>query len=150
MLDKYDIKRVQTAVGSQDSGNKVVGSIGLKGGCVVNSSGAVIAGSTSGQFTFIPDSSGTVGAYRAYLNFPAGAIQSIDFIEQSGFSPRSPSASETTILQCTGYNIDVANNLWYITVQQATFAGVLQGSLPSKFVIGVQCAVTFAPNANPL
>ncbi len=150
MMNASDIKSVQTALASQQAGNDVVGAIGLKGGFAVNSSGAVIAGSTAGPFVCLPDSGGTVGTYRAYLNYPAGAISSIDNVVVSGFTPRSPSAAETTIAQVTGFNIDSANGQYYITIQQATFSGSLQGSLPAKFVIGVQCAVTFASNANPL
>lgn len=150
MLSTKDITRLQTAVGSQAAGNNLIGVMGLKGGFAVNGSGAVIPGSTSGPFTVVPDSSGTIGAYRAYPNFPAGSIASIDNIQVGGFTPRGPSVSETTIAQVTGFNVDTANNQWYITIQQATFSGALQGSLPSKFVIGVQCAVTFAKTANPL
>ncbi len=150
MISKRDITFVQTAVSSQQVGNDVVGAIMFKGGFACNSSGAVIAGSSVGPFTFLPDSGGTPGTYRAYLNAAPGAITGIEFISQQGFTPRTPSSSETTIVQCTGYNIDTANNQWYVTLQQATFSGALQGSLPTEFVIGVQVAVTFAANANPL
>ena len=121
MLSPNDITRVQTAVTSQQAGNDVVGTMGLKGGFACNSSGAVIAGSSTGPFTFLPDSGGTVGTYRAYLNFPAGAIQSIDNISTGAFTPRIPSAAETTIVQVTGYNIDTANGLWYVTIAASRF-----------------------------
>jgi hypothetical protein len=148
MMNSDDINRVQTAVGSQQSGNDVVGTMGLKGGFACNSSGHVTF--QSGPFTVLPDSGGAVGTYRAYPNFPAGSIVSLDNITVGGFTPRSPSASETTQALVTGFNIDTANNKWYITIAQADFTGALQGSLPTKFVIGIQCAVTFAASANPL
>lgn len=150
MLSAKDITRVQTAVASQEAGNDVVGTIGLKGGFACNGSGAVIAGSSTGPFTFVKDSGGTAGTYRAYPNFPAHSILSLDNIVVGGFTPRSPSAAETTLAQVCGYNLDAANNKWYITIQEADFTGALQASLPTKFVIGVQCAVTFASSANPL
>lgn len=149
MMNADDIKRLQTAVGSQQAGNDIFGTVGLKGGFAVNGSGAVIAGSSTGPFVFLPDSGGTPGTYRAYPQVN-GQILSLDNISVGGFTPRSPSASETTIAQVCGFNIDTANNGYYITIQQATFSGSLQGSLPTKFVIGVQCAVTLASNANPL
>lgn len=147
MMNADDIKRLQTAVGSQQAGNDIFGTIGLKGGFAANSSGAVTV--ASGPFTVVPDSSGTVGAFRAYPQVN-GTILSLDNIVVSGFTPRGPGVSETTIAQVTGYNIDTANNQWYITVQLATFSGALQGSLPTKFVVGVQCAVTFSSQSNPL
>lgn len=150
MLTKKDITRVQTAVASQQAGNNVVGTMGLKGGFAVNGSGAVIAGSSTGPFNFVKDSGGTAGTYRAYPNFPAGSIISIDNINVGGFTPRSPSAAETTQALVCGFAIDSANGQWYITIAEADFTGALQGSLPTKFVIGVQCAVTFSSNANPL
>lgn len=172
MMNAQDVSRLQSAVGSQPAGNDILGVIGLKGGFAVNSSGGVIAGSVTGPFVVVPDSGGTPGTYRAYpqaygqpvgnpqsgASAPSfvpytgrqGQIVSLDNIVVSGFTPRIPSASETTIAQVCGYNIDAANNQWYITIQQATFAGALQGSLPSKFVIGVQCAVSLSSSANPL
>lgn len=147
MINANDITRLQTAVGSQQAGNDLYGAIGLKGGFSSNSSGAVTQ--VSGPFVVLPDSSGTVGAFRAYPQVN-GQILSIDNIVVSGFTPRGPGVSETTIAQVTGYNIDAANNQYYITIQLATFSGALQGSLPSKFVVGVQCAVTLSNNSNPL
>jgi hypothetical protein len=149
-LNTHDVTRIQTALGSQQAGNDLVGMVMFRGGFAVNGSGAVIAGSSTGPFTFVPDSSGTVGAYRAYPNMPAGTIVSIDNISVGGFTPRGPSVSETTIAQVTGFGIDAATGTNYITIQQATFSGALQGSLPTKFVIGVSCSLTLSANANPL
>lgn len=172
MMTAKDVTRLQTAVGQQQAGNNILGAIGLKGGFACNSSGQVIAGSVTGPFVVVPDSSGTVGAFRAYPqafgtpvgnpqsghSTPAfapytgaqGTITSIDNVQVGGFTPRGPGVSETTIAQVTGFAIDTANNQYYITIQQATFSGALQGSLPSKFVVGIQCAVTLSSNANPL
>lgn len=149
MISSKDISRLQTAVASKEAGNNLIGNIMFKGGCAVNSSGGVIAKSTVGPFVIVPDSGGTPGTYRAYLQ-ANGQILSIDHAQVGGFTPRNPSAAETTIAQVCGFNIDSNNNQWYITIQQATFSGSLQGSLPSKFVIGIECAVTLAPSANPL
>ena len=149
MMTAADIKRLQTAVASQQAGNNILGVIGLKGGFACNTAGAVIAGTTSGPFVVVPDSGGTLGTYRAYPQVN-GSIKSLDNIVVTGFTPRSPSAAETTIAQVTGYGIDTANNQWYITIQLASFSGALQGSLPAKFVVGVQCAVTLNEGSNPL
>ena len=148
MMNADDIKRLQTAMGSQQAGNDTFGTIGLKGGFATDGA-AVIAGSASPSFVVLPDSGGTPGTFRAYPQVN-GQILSLDNIVVSGFTPRIPSAAETTIAQVTGYDIDHANNKWYITIQLADFTGALQGSLPAKFVVGVQCAVTLASNANPL
>lgn len=148
MMNADDIKRLQTAVASQQAGNDIFGTIGLKGGFAAGSSGQVLA-PASGPFVVVPDSGGTPGTYRAYPQVN-GKILSIDNIVVSGFTPRSPSAAETTIAQVCGYNIDAANNQWYITIQEADFTGALQGSLPAKFVIGIQCAITLSSQSNPL
>lgn len=148
MMNADDIKRLQHAVASQQAGNDVYGAIGLKGGFATDGA-AVIAGSPTGPFVVVPDSGGTPGTFRAYPQVN-GQILSLDNIVVSGFTPRSPSAAETTIAQVTGYNIDAANKKWYITIQLADFTGALQGSLPAKYVVGVQCAVTFSANSNPL
>jgi hypothetical protein len=148
-ISPQDITRMQSAIGSQQAGNDVVGTTMFKGGFRVSGAN-VVAGSTVGPFTCLPDSGGTPGTYRAYLNAAPGAILAIENVAAGGFTPRAPSASETTIVQVCGFNIDAANNQWYITLQEATFAGALQGSLPSSYVIGIQAAVTFAPSANPL
>jgi hypothetical protein len=148
MITSNDIKRVQTALGSQQAGNNVVGTTMFKGGFACGSSGQVLAAAT-GPFVVVPDSGGTPGTYRAYPQVN-GQILSIDNAVVTGFTPRNPSASETTIAQVTGYNIDSANNQWYITIQLATFSGALQGSLPAKFVVGVQCSVTLSSTSNPL
>lgn len=149
MINSKDISRLQTAMGSKEAGNNVFGTIGLKGGFACNTAGHVIAGTSTGPFTFLPDSGGTAGTYRAYPQVN-GKIVSIDNIVVSAFTPRSPSASETTIAQVTGYAIDSANGQYYITIQLADFTGALQTSLPAKFVVGVQCALTLTPQSNPL
>lgn len=148
MMNADDIKRLQTAVGSQQAGNDIFGTIGLKGGFAAGSSGQVLA-PASGPFVVVKDSGGTAGTYRAYPQVN-GQILSIDNIVVTGFTPRDPSDAETTIAQVTGYNVDTANNKWYITIQEADFTGALQGSLPAKFVIGIQCSVTLSPQSNPL
>lgn len=151
MFTKRDITRAQVAMGSQQAGNNLIGLVQYKGGFACGSSGQVLANSSSGPFTFVKDSGGTAGTYRAYPTVQnKSTIASIDYINCSGTTPRSPSAAETTIAQVCGWNIDTANNQWYITIQQADFTGALQSALPAKYVIAVECAVTFTPSSNPL
>lgn len=147
-ISSQDITRMQTALGDQGAGNDFVGYTMFRGGFRTDGA-AVVAGSTVGPFVVLPDSGGTPGTFRAYPQ-ANGKILSIDNVVAGGFTPRSPSASESTIVQVTGFNIDSANNQWYITLQLATFSGALQGSLPSSYVVGIQCAVSLSPQANPL
>lgn len=147
-ISAKDITRLQSAVGSQQAGNDWAGVSMFKGG-FASSGATVAAGSTSGPFVVVPDSGGTPGTFRAYPQVN-GQIKSIDNIVVSGFTPRTPSVSETTIAQVTGYGLDSANKQMYITIQLADFTGALQASLPSKFVVGVQCSLTLSSNSNPL
>lgn len=148
MMNPDDIKRLQTAMGSQQAGNDTFGTIGLKGG-FRTATAAVVANSTVGPFVVVPDSGGTAGTFRAYPQVN-GTILSIDNVVAGGFTPRIPSASETTIVQVTGFGLDAANNKRYITLQLADFTGALQGSLPASYVVGIQCSITLSANSNPL
>jgi hypothetical protein len=150
MLSANDITRVQTATGSQQAGNDVVGTIGLKGGFACTNTGGVL-GSPVGPFTVIPETGPNVGCYRVYPTYPAGSIKSIDYFNVNGFTPRNPTTAETAAAMVTGFNIDPANNQWYITVQIATLGTwALLATPPSNFVVGVEMAITFQPSANPL
>ena len=175
MINAQDVTRLQTAVGSQQAGNDILGVIGLKGGFACNTDGTVMAGSVTGPFIVNPGSvyGESAGVYRVYpqaygppMGNPQsgaykptfvpyqgnqGTIQSIDFFHVLGFTPRNPSASETAFAGVTGYNIDAANGQWYITVQiQSIGTGVLLTTPPANFVVGLTVAVTLSSNANPL
>jgi hypothetical protein len=174
MMTADDVKRLQTAVTSQQAGNNIMGTIGLKGGFACTSSGGVL-GSVVGPFVVIPGSAfgEPAGVYRVYpqafgqpsKNPQSGAstptfnpytgnqgqILSIDFFNVSGFTPRSPGSTETASALVTGYNIDAANNQWYITVQISTLTtGAILSTPPTNFVVGIEAAVTLSSNANPL
>ncbi len=175
MVSAKDVTRLQTAVGSQQAGNNILGVIGMKGGFACTSSGGVLAGSVTGPFVVNPGSvyGEAAGTYRVYPqaygqpvgnpqsgaytpNFvpytgSQGTIKSMDFINVAGFTPRNPSSAETAAAGVTGYNIDTANNQWYITVQIQTIGtGAILATPPSNYVVGIECAVTLSSNANPL
>lgn len=175
MISAKDVTRLQTAVGQQQAGNNILGVIGLKGGFACTTSGGVLAGSVTGPFVVNPGSvyGEAAGVYRVYpqaygppIGNPQsgaytpnsvpyqgnqGTIQSLDFINVNGFTPRNPSSSETAAAGMTGWGIDAANNQWYITVQiQSIGTGAILATPPSNFVVGVECAVTLSSNANPL
>ncbi len=175
MITAKDVTRLQTAVGEQQAGNNILGVIGMKGGFACTTSGGVLAGSVTGPFVVNPGSvyGEAAGVYRVYPQAYAaptgnpqsgaftpsftpyqgaqGTIQSLDFINVAGFTPRNPSASETAAAGVTGYGIDAANGQWYITVQIQTIGtGAILATPPSNFVVGVECAVSLSKNANPL
>lgn len=174
MISKRDVTRLQSAVGSQQAGNNILGVIGLKGGFACTSGGGVL-GPVVGPFVVVPGSAfgEPAGVYRVYpqaygpgvgnpqsgavtpsfapYSGQQGTISSIDFINVAGFTPRNPGATETASALMTGWNIDAANGQWYITVQISTLTtGAILNSPPSNFVVGVECAVTLSSNANPL
>ena len=175
MISAKDVTRLQTAVGEQQAGNNILGVIGMKGGFACNTDGTVMAGSVTGPFIVNPGSvyGESAGIYRVYpqaygqpVGNPQsgaykpsytpyrgnqGTIQSIDYVNVAGFTPRNPSSAETAAAGMTGWNIDSANGQWYITVQiQAIGAGTILTTPPANFVVGVACAVTLSKSANPL
>ena len=175
MITAKDITRVQTAVSSQQAGNNVIGQIMFKGGFACTTGGGVL-GPVVGPFNVQPGSAygEPAGVYRVYLQKPSaaaptsgpyagnpqgqqyvpytsGQIQSIDFFNVSGFTPRNPGATETASALVTGYGTDSSNGEFYITVQISTLTtGAILGTPPSNFVVGLDVAVTFASNTNPL
>jgi hypothetical protein len=158
MMTAADIKRLQTAVASQQAGNNVYGSIGLKGGFACTDIGGVL-GAPVGPFAVVPQTGPNVGCYRVYPKAPngqpwlgtQGTIISIDFINVNGFTPRNPTVAETAAAMVTGWGIDSGNNQWYVTVQIATLGTwALLATPPTNFVVGVEMAVSFSLNANPL
>lgn len=150
MLSANDITRIQSAVGSQQAGNDVVGTIGLKGGFACTDTGGVL-GSPVGPFNVVAETGPNVGCYRVYPQWPAGSITAINYANVNGFTPRNPTVAETTAAMVTGWGIDSATNTWYLTVQIATLGTwALQPTPPTNFVVGVEIGVTFASTANPL
>lgn len=175
MISARDVSRLQHAVADQVAGNNILGVLGMKGGFACNADGTVFAGSVTGPFVVVPGAAfgEPAGVYRCYpqaygqpVGNPQsgaytphfvpytgvqGTIQSIDFINVSGFTPRNPSASETAAASITGYGLDAANGQNYITVQIQTIGtGAPLTTPPAHFVVGVECAVTLSKNANPL
>ena len=150
-MNPSDIKRLQTAVGSQESGNNIYGTIGLKGGFACTTSGGVL-GPVVGPFQVFPGSvyGEPAGVYRVYPQVN-GPITSIDQLNVNGFTPRNPGATETASALVTGFNTDAANGKWYITVQISTLTtGAILNTPPSNFVVGVEVACTMPTIANPL
>lgn len=142
-------RRMSIALTSVPAGQNVVGAIGLYGGFVLNSDATVKQ--STGDIQAAPDSGGAAGSYRVFFPLVNSMIQSIDWFEVSGFTPRSPDASETCAALVTGYNYDTSLNQWYITVQVVTVADyAIDPTPPQNFVIGVRAAVTYKPGTGQL
>lgn len=175
MITANDVKRLQTAVGSQDVGNNLAGNMIFKGGFACTNTGGVL-GPVVGPFTVVPGSAfgEPAGVYRVYpkpptpatqpaantapvstnavqSGAPTATIKSIDFFNVSGFTPRNPGVAETASALVTGYNVDAANGLWYITVQISTLTtGAILNTPPTNFVVGLDAGVTFNSYSFPL
>lgn len=148
-LSQNTKNRIVEAVTSVGNGNQVIGSLGLYGGFVLNSDASVKQ--NTGDIQAAPDSGGAAGTYRVFFPQVNAEIQSIDWINVGGFTPRSPTGVETADALVTGYNYDTTKNQWYITVQivsNTTYA--VLSSPPQNFVVGVRASVTLLPTANRL
>lgn len=145
MISQDSIIRVVESLTQPSTGLEVVGSLGTYGGCRLNSD-ATIQNQTGNNISFVPDSGGAAGTYRAYLSAPANCqIQSIDWFEVKGFTPRTPTGVETADARVCGYNIDTANGQWYITIQVVLLSsGAVTATPPAGFVIGVRAACTLS------
>ena len=64
-LSQNTKNRVVEAVTSVDSGNQIIGSLGLYGGFVLNSNASVK--SNAGDVQAAPDSGGAAGTYRVFF-----------------------------------------------------------------------------------
>ena len=141
--------RIVEAVTSNTNGNQVIGSLGLYGGFVLNSDASVKQ--NTGDIQAAPDSGGAPGTYRVFFPAVNSQIQSIDWFNVSGFTPRNPTTAETCAARVTGYNYDTSLNQWYITVQIALLSdNSVDATPPQNFVVGVRAAVTLLPTANRL
>jgi hypothetical protein len=141
--------RIVTSVTDVYAGNQIIGSLGLIGGFQLGAS-AVVAKST-GDIQAIPDSGGAPGTYRIIFPYANSQIQSINWFEVAGFTPRNPTSVETAAALVTGYNYDASLKQWYITVQiVSNTSWAVLSSPPTGFVVGVRVAVTLLPSANQL
>lgn len=143
--------RIVEAVTSTSNGNQIIGSLGLYGGASINNSADTVAYST-GDVALVLDSGGAPCTYRVLFPNANSQIQSIDWFEVKGFTPRSPSAVETLDTLVCGYNYDATLNQWYITIQVVTYGtGAAVSTVTSAgYVIGVRAAVTLKPGSNAL
>jgi hypothetical protein len=150
-LVKDTIRRTIIALTSRGAGNNLIGAVGLYGGARITASAATVQLST-GDISLIPDSGGAECTYRAIFPVQNANIQSIDWIDVSGFTPRVPSGVETLQALVTGYNFDTTLNQWYITIQvvSKTDGSAVAAVTAAGFVIGVRASVTYKPQANAL
>lgn len=143
--------RMVESLTDQTAGNNLIGAVGLYGGFVLNSDASVKQ--SVGDVIAIPDSGGAAGTYRVILN-PAtlnAQVQSIDWFEVKGFTPRTPTTAETVDARVTGYNFDSVLQQWYITVQIALLSdNAVDPTPPQNYVVGVRMAVTLNSTANKL
>lgn len=142
-LLKDTIRRVMIALSSKTAGNNLLGAIGLYGGARITASADTVAYST-GDVSLALDSGGAPCTYRATFPNANANIQSIDWIQVDGFTPRVPSGVETLLARVTGYNYDTTLNQWYITIQvvNASDGSAASAVTSAGFVIGVRASVT--------
>lgn len=150
-LLKDTMRRMIIALTSRSAGNNLIGAVGLYGGARINASADTVAYST-GDVSVALDSGGAPCTYRVYFPNANANIQSIDWIDVKGFTPRAPSAVETLDALVTGYNFDTTLNQWYVTVQIVTYGtGAAVSTVTSAgYVLGIRVAVTYLPQANAL
>lgn len=142
-------RRMSIALTSVPAGQNVIGAIGLFGGFVLNSNATVKL--STGDIQAAPDSGGAAGTYRVFFPLVNSMIQSIDWFDVQGFTPRTPTTAETCEARVTGYNYDTTLNQWYITVQIALLSdNSVDATPPQNFVVGVRAAVTYKPNTGNL
>lgn len=141
--------RIVEALTSVGNGNQLIGSLGLYGGFVLNSNATVKQ--NTGDIQAAPDSGGAAGTYRVFFPQVNSQIQSIDWFEIAGFTPRNPTGVETCAARVCGYNYDNSLKQWYITVQIVLLSdGSVNPTPPQNFVVGVRAAITLLPTANRL
>ena len=85
--------RIVEAVTNVTNGNQIIGSLGLYGGASINASADTVAYST-GDVSLALDSGGAPCTYRVFFPQVNSEIQSIDWIDVKGFTPRVPSGVE--------------------------------------------------------
>ncbi|CAM6004815.1 unnamed protein product [Sphagnum balticum] len=142
-------RRMVIALADRNAGNEVIGAVGLYGGFRIGASAAVA--SSSGDCQAVPDSGGAPGTYRVMFPAVNAQIQSIDWLNVSGFTPRNPTAAETAAALVTGFNFDPSLKQWYITVQIVGIdSQAVLSSPPVGFTIGVRASVTLLQSANAL
>lgn len=143
--------RIVEAVTSVNNGNQIIGSLGLYGGARITASADTVAYST-GDISLALDSGGAPCTYRVYFPNVNSEIQSIDWIDAKGFTPRAPSGVETLDTLVCGYNYDTSLNQWYVTIQIVTYGtGAAVTTVTSAgYVVGIRVAVTLKPTANRL
>lgn len=148
-LSKGTTRRVVQALADRKAANEVIGAIGFYGGFRVNSDATVQL--SAGDIQAVPNPGGAAGTYRALLPMQNKAIQSLDWINVQGFTPRNPTTAETCAALVTGYNRDAVTGQWYVTIQIVTLADMaVTATPPAGFTIGVRCAATLVPAASSL
>lgn len=150
-LSQNTKNRIVESVTNNVNGNQIIGSLGLMGGARINASAATVAYST-GDVAIVPDSGGAPCTYRVLFPNVNSQIQSINWFEVKGFTPRVPSGVETLDCLVCGYNYDTSLNQWYITIQIVTYGtGAPVSAVTSAgYVIGVRMSPTLLPSANQL
>lgn len=149
MLSQDTKNRIVESVTSVTNGNQIIGALGLYGGFVLNNNASVK--SNAGDIQAAPDSGGAAGTYRVFFPAVNAQIQSIDWFDVSGFTPRIPTGAETAAALVCGYNFDTTLKQWYITVQIVGIdSQAVLSTPPQNFVVGVRAAVTLLPSANQL
>jgi len=141
------IRRLCTSLGSVPSGNEILGSLGVYGGFRVNADASVQL--SAGDIVAIPNPGGAAGTYRLLMPSINDQIQSIDWFEVKGFTPRTPTGVETCDARVCGYGQDATTKQWYITVQIVLLSsGAVDATPPAGFTTGCRVAVTLKPTAN--
>ncbi len=143
--------RIVEAVTNVTNGNQIIGSLGLMGGARINASADTVAYST-GDISVALDSGGAPCTYRVTFPNVNSEIQSINWFEVKGFTPRAPSGVETLDCLVCGYNYDTTLNQWYITIQIVTYGtgAAVSAVTAAGYVIGVRMSPTLLPTANRL
>lgn len=147
-LLKNTARRIIIALSGLQAGNNLIGAVGLYGGTQFGSAGAIA--NNSGDWNLVYQ--GTTGVYRAILSDSSlnPKVESIDWFQVTGFTPRNPTAAETAQCLVTGYNKDATTGQWYITIQIVTVDTTTLVAPPTGFVVGVRASVSFQPAANSI
>jgi hypothetical protein len=150
-LSQETKNRIVESVTGVTAGNQIIGSLGLYGGARITASADTVAYST-GDVSVALDSGGATCTYRVTFPGISSEIQSIDWIDVKGFTPRAPSGVETLDTLVCGYNYDPTLKQWYITIQIVTYGtGAAVSTVTSAgYVVGVRASVTLLPTANRL
>jgi hypothetical protein len=141
-------RRIVIALASQPSANNLIGAVGVYGTFVVSHSAAVLSSTSDISATPI---SGEPGAFTVYIPGINSLIQSIDWLDVTGFTPRTATTAETDAARITGYGYNSTLNQWYITIQIALLStNAIDATPPANFTVNVRAAVTLLPQANHL